>query len=120
MAGLAIRADYEPAELRRLARRAMSRAQALRLLAIAVALEVFGPENEDILSTGDPKQDRALWGTFLKDVRSVSRIDHRREHNLSKGPASKCINRWSVGERDACVVPIRSLLSEPAQSPARG
>ena len=39
MAGLAIRADYEPAELRRLARRAKGRAQALRLLAIALALE---------------------------------------------------------------------------------
>ena len=39
MTGLAIRADYEPAELRRLAHRAMSRAQALRLMAIAVALE---------------------------------------------------------------------------------
>jgi hypothetical protein len=39
MTGLAIRADYEPAELRRLARRAKGRAQALRLLAIAVALE---------------------------------------------------------------------------------
>jgi transposase len=39
MAGLAIRADYAPAELRRLARRTKSRAQALRLIAIARALE---------------------------------------------------------------------------------
>ncbi len=39
MAGLAIRADYEPAELRRLVRRTKSRAQALRLMAIARALE---------------------------------------------------------------------------------
>jgi hypothetical protein len=39
MAGLAIQADYEPAELRRLARRTNSRAQALRLVAIAAALD---------------------------------------------------------------------------------
>jgi transposase len=39
MAGLAIRTDYEPAELRRLARSTTSRAQALRLVAIAAALE---------------------------------------------------------------------------------
>ena len=39
MAGLAIRADYEPAELRRLARRTKNRAQALRLVATALALE---------------------------------------------------------------------------------
>jgi transposase len=39
MAGLVIRADYEPAELRRLARRTNNRAQALRLLAIAAALD---------------------------------------------------------------------------------
>ena len=39
MAELAIRADCEPAELRRLARRTKNRAQALRLVAIALALE---------------------------------------------------------------------------------
>ena len=39
MAGLAIRSDFEPAELRRLARRTNNRAQALRLVAIAVALD---------------------------------------------------------------------------------
>src|SRR3712207_3218676 len=39
MAGLAIRADYEPAELRQLARRSNNRAQALRLMAIAAALD---------------------------------------------------------------------------------
>jgi transposase len=39
MAGLAIRADYEPAELRQLARRSSKRAQALRLMAIAAALD---------------------------------------------------------------------------------
>jgi transposase len=39
MAGLAIRADYEPAELRYRARRTNNRAQALRLVAIAAALD---------------------------------------------------------------------------------
>ena len=39
MAGLAIRADYEPAELRHRARRTNNRAQALRLVAIAAALD---------------------------------------------------------------------------------
>jgi hypothetical protein len=39
MAGLAIRTDDEPAELRWLARRTKNRAQALRLVAIALALE---------------------------------------------------------------------------------
>ncbi len=39
MAGLAIRADDEPAELRRLARRTNNRAQALRLVALAAALD---------------------------------------------------------------------------------
>ncbi len=39
MAGLAIRADDEPAEWRRLARRTINRAQALRLVALAAALD---------------------------------------------------------------------------------
>jgi transposase len=39
MAGLAIRTDYAPTELRRLARRTNNRAQALRLVAIAAALQ---------------------------------------------------------------------------------
>ena len=38
-------------------------------------LEVFGPENEDILSTGDPEEDRELWGGFLRNVQAVSRIE---------------------------------------------
>ena len=31
-------------------------------------LEIFGPENEDLLSTGQPEQDREIWGDFLRKV----------------------------------------------------
>lgn len=41
----------------------------------AAMLTLFGPENEDVLSTGDPEEDRALWGAFLADLHSVSRIE---------------------------------------------
>jgi hypothetical protein len=38
-------------------------------------LEVFGPENEDVVSTGAPEEDRRIWGEFLTDVTLVSRIE---------------------------------------------
>jgi hypothetical protein len=38
-------------------------------------LAIFGPESEDILSTGDPEEDRELWGGFLDDLRVLTRID---------------------------------------------
>ncbi len=38
-------------------------------------LRVFGPENADVVSTGDPEEDRELWGDFLSDVQSVSRVE---------------------------------------------
>lgn len=38
-------------------------------------LDIFGPESEDILSTGDPQQDREVWGTFLKDLKTFSLIE---------------------------------------------
>ena len=50
MAGLAIRTDYEPAQLRRLARRTKNRGQALRLVAIALALE--GAPRAEAAKTG--------------------------------------------------------------------
>jgi hypothetical protein len=37
-------------------------------------LAVFGPENEDILSTGNAVQDKEVWGDFLRDVKSSSQI----------------------------------------------
>jgi hypothetical protein len=38
-------------------------------------LGIFGPENEDILSTGNPQEDREVWGTFLKGLKTFSRIE---------------------------------------------
>jgi hypothetical protein len=38
-------------------------------------LEIFGPENEDLLSSDNPGQDKEDWGKFLGDVKSFSRID---------------------------------------------
>jgi hypothetical protein len=38
-------------------------------------LGIFGPENEDILSTGNREEDREVWGTFLKGLRTFSRIE---------------------------------------------
>lgn len=40
----------------------------------AEVLRIFGPENEDVVSTGDAQEDRELWGGFLSDVRAVSRL----------------------------------------------
>lgn len=41
----------------------------------AAVLGIFGPENEDILSTGDPAEDREVWGAFLKGLQTFSRIE---------------------------------------------
>ena len=38
-------------------------------------IAVFGPENEDVVLTGDPEDDRATWGEFLRDYRALSRIN---------------------------------------------
>ena len=38
-------------------------------------IAVFGPENEDVVLTGDPEDDRATWGAFLRDYRALSRIN---------------------------------------------
>lgn len=38
-------------------------------------LAIFGPEAEDIILTGDAEEDRAIWGKFLADAKSVARID---------------------------------------------
>jgi len=37
-------------------------------------IEVFGPENEDVILTGDEAEDRATWGEFLSDYRVMHRI----------------------------------------------
>lgn len=38
-------------------------------------LEVFGPENEDVVSTGNSEQDRLIWGAFLRDFTRLHRVD---------------------------------------------
>ncbi|WP_353471792.1 DUF2950 domain-containing protein [Salipiger sp. H15] len=38
-------------------------------------LAIFGPESEDVLSTGDEAEDRAVWGGFLNDLQTRSRLD---------------------------------------------
>jgi hypothetical protein len=42
-------------------------------------LRIFGPENEDVVSTGDPQETRDLWNKFLRDVQTVSRIEREGE-----------------------------------------
>lgn len=37
-------------------------------------LAVFGPEFEDLVFTGDPEEDREIWGSFLRDYRQMHRI----------------------------------------------
>jgi hypothetical protein len=38
-------------------------------------VEIFGPEGEDVILTGDDEEDRAAWGQFLRDYRTLNRID---------------------------------------------
>lgn len=38
-------------------------------------LGIFGPESEDILSTGDQTEDREVWGDFLDDLRRIRRLE---------------------------------------------
>jgi hypothetical protein len=45
----------------------------------AAILGIFGPETEDILSTGDPEEDREIWGGFLRNVQAISRIEREEE-----------------------------------------
>jgi hypothetical protein len=45
----------------------------------AAVLQIFGSENEDVVSTGDPEEDREIWGGFLADVTAVSRIEMQAE-----------------------------------------
>ena len=40
----------------------------------AEVLRIFGPENEDVVSTGDPAEDRETWGAFLADAQTISRV----------------------------------------------
>lgn len=42
-------------------------------------LEIFGPEHEEILSTGDAEEDRALWGAFLAAAQTRIRVANEGE-----------------------------------------
>jgi hypothetical protein len=42
-------------------------------------IAVFGPENEDVVLTGDPEDDRATWSEFLRDYRALNRINREGE-----------------------------------------
>jgi hypothetical protein len=38
-------------------------------------LEIFGPENKDVVSTSDATEDRELWGEFLRGAKVRTQID---------------------------------------------
>jgi transposase len=79
MAGLAIQADYEPAERRRLARRTNSRAQALRLLAIAAALD--GASRDAAAKAGAmDRQTLRDWVLRFKEAGPAGLLDRPKGH----------------------------------------
>ncbi len=41
----------------------------------AAVIAVFGPENADIVSSGNAEEDRQIWGDFLHDTQRVLRIE---------------------------------------------
>lgn len=67
----------------------------------AEVLRIFGPESEDILSTGNPEEDREIWGEFLKDVRIFSKIEQAPE-----GRATLYIGR------ERASVPLELVLTD--------
>jgi hypothetical protein len=69
----------------------------------AEILRIFGPESEDILSTGNPEEDREIWGEFLKDVRIFSKIEESPE-----GRATLYIGR------ERASVPLELVLTDGA------
>ena len=112
MAGLAIRADYEPAELRRLARRTKNRAQALRLVAIALALE-GAPRAEAAKIGAMDRQTLRDWVIRFNKAGPDGLLDRSKGHArcrldegqlavlktwMLRGPRSGA--RWRVGLAD--------------------
>ncbi len=79
MAGLAIRADYDPAGLRRLARRTNHRAQALRLLAIAAALD-GASRDEAAKAGGMDRQTLRDWVIRFNEAGPQGLIDRPKGH----------------------------------------
>jgi hypothetical protein len=40
----------------------------------ATILSIFGPENQDILTTGDAEQDKEIWGGFYADAQDFNEV----------------------------------------------
>ncbi|WP_374302757.1 DUF2950 family protein [Paracoccus sp. (in: a-proteobacteria)] len=49
----------------------------------AAILRIFGPENEDVVSTGDADEDRALWGRFRSDLHAIHRLEPAGEGRMT-------------------------------------
>ncbi len=45
-------------------------------------LRIFGPENEDIVSTGDREEDREVWSSFLADMQLTKRIGREADNRV--------------------------------------
>jgi len=41
----------------------------------AAVLAIFGPEAEDVASSGDADEDRQIWGEFLSDMHAIHRLE---------------------------------------------
>lgn len=42
---------------------------------VPAVISIFGEENLDVVSTGDPLEDREIWGDFLQGAGELTRID---------------------------------------------
>ncbi|MTH77021.1 DUF2950 domain-containing protein [Paracoccus aestuariivivens] len=49
----------------------------------ATVLAIFGPENEDVISTGDAAEDRELWGKLLDDMHVIHRLEPADEGRMT-------------------------------------
>ncbi len=64
----AVAAAAEPARFETPEAAVAALVSALEAADKAAVLGIFGPETEDILLTGDPAEDRAIWGQFLENA----------------------------------------------------
>ncbi|WP_134681757.1 DUF2950 domain-containing protein [Paracoccus ravus] len=49
----------------------------------AQVLAIFGAENEDVVSTGNPDEDREIWGQFLADMHVIHRLEPAGQDRLT-------------------------------------
>jgi hypothetical protein len=71
----AVAAAAEPARFETPEAAVAALVSALEAADKAAVLGIFGPETEDILLTGDPAEDRAIWGQFLENVKTFSDLE---------------------------------------------